>query len=499
MTQHQASWLPLMMMGGGKENSFNWWMLFIILLSSISGEIMLYIKKNSLCEFIRRMFTANQKVYSIKADITKKNNIIYGFDIPIAFSAIMYKIEQHVSKDSKVNYTITERALTHCRKMKMVQFNNRYVPYALTDDISIMIDWNDRQSERGDYNFLTFAIHIMSKSRSMTNIVSFIDTSIEDYDEHQESICKNKLKIFTLTGIDKEAEQKMIYHEMPFETSKTFNTMFFEEKNVLMSRIDQFKKDKERYQELGMPYTLGMLFSGKPGTGKTSAIKALAKHSDRHVIRIPVKLIDNSDSLQLVFLSERINNYKIPMEKRLYVFEEIDCSAWQKVVLSRHLKNVSPDTKTLESKSEVSIDKELADSLNSLKQLVSGEDMDVKKPGSKLASPRQNTTEKADLTLGDLLDILDGIVEMPGRMIVMTSNHPEKLDEALLRPGRIDLKIDFKALRAIDVSAMYKLWFDKDLPENVLQKITDYKYTQADIGNLFSMHDEQYILSKLLS
>ena len=35
--------------------------------------------------------------------------------------------------------------------------------------------------------------------------------------------------------------------------------------------------------------------------------------------------------------------------------------------------------------------------------------------------------------------MLDGVVDSPGRILIMTSNHPEKLDPALIRPGRVDI------------------------------------------------------------
>merc|ERR1711918_205363 len=60
------------------------------------------------------------------------------------------------------------------------------------------------------------------------------------------------------------------------------------------------------------------------------------------------------------------------------------------------------------------------------------------------------------LDLAGLLNVLDGVVDTPNRIVVMTTNHPEKLDPALLRPGRVNLKlylgyIEFpEALQMID-------------------------------------------------
>ena len=493
MNPQTSSLLPFMLLGSKDGGSYNWWMIILIILGSIGGELILYMKKKSLSELIRGFFITNQKVYTIKADITKKNNIIYGYDIPIAFSAVMHVIENKVSCDPMINYTITERALTYSRKVKLVQFSNRFIPYKITNDICVIVDSDERLSDRGDFTFMTYTIQVMSESKDMNSIMSFIEQSIEEYDGHQESLSKNKLKIFTLTGFDKETEQKTIYHEVPFDTTKTFDTMFFEEKQMLKDRVYKFQSDKDMYKRLGIPYTLGMLFSGKPGTGKTSAIKALAKYTQRHVIRVPVKLIEDAECLQYIFLSERINNFKIPMDKRLYVFEEIDCTAWKNVVTSRKLCPISITQSALPTTSiNNDSDNKISELTDSLKQFFTAEDNDTKK-----ISKPMKPSGKSDLTLGDLLDILDGIVEMPGRMMVMTSNHPERLDEALLRPGRVDIKLEFKSLRKVDVCDMYKLWFSEEIPDEVAKNINDYTFTQADIGNLFSSQDKQTIFKAL--
>ena len=55
---------------------------------------------------------------------------------------------------------------------------------------------------------------------------------------------------------------------------------------------------------------------------------------------------------------------------------------------------------------------------------------------------KQEKEERIDLAF--LLNILDGVLETPQRLIIMTTNYPSKLDAALLRPGRIDLILEFK-------------------------------------------------------
>ena len=51
------------------------------------------------------------------------------------------------------------------------------------------------------------------------------------------------------------------------------------------------------------------------------------------------------------------------------------------------------------------------------------------------------TSLKSEINLYDLLEILDGIVDSPGRISRMTTNHKDKLDKALIRPGRMDIDL----------------------------------------------------------
>ena len=68
-----------------------------------------------------------------------------------------------------------------------------------------------------------------------------------------------------------------------------------------------------------------------------------------------------------------------------------------------------------------------------------------------IVKQRQNTNAGNDkpeslndeVTLAEILTVLDGTMEVPGRIIIMTSNHPETLDRALVRPGRIDVHVHF--------------------------------------------------------
>ena len=93
---------------------------------------------------------------------------------------------------------------------------------------------------------------------------------------------------------------------------------------------------------------------------------------------------------------------------------------------------------------------------------------------------------------------MDGILEISGRIIIFTSNHPELIDEALLRPGRIDSIIEFTNLTKNDVNNMYHLWFDKYIDDNIFINMKDNIYSQANLGKLFSLGDLS-LIDKYLS
>jgi len=63
------------------------------------------------------------------------------------------------------------------------------------------------------------------------------------------------------------------------------------------------------------------------------------------------------------------------------------------------------------------------------------------------------------LTLSHILNIIDGPLETPGRILIITSNHPEKLDKALIRDGRMDVKLEMIPLTGRPLRDMIRNFF----------------------------------------
>lgn len=478
--------LPMMMLN--KEST---WLSIIILFMT---SLMSIFAKSSGIRHIKDIILSGSKrkiAYKLSCSITYKNKVFYEVNYSAQFRPVMVYLYKKITEDkkNKIKYEIIDEPEIDIRIINLhtTLFSK---PYELVDGIYIMQDIEVDSFSKEDYSFKSYTLNILSHDNNSQSIIQFLNKVSEEYEVEQQGLRNSKLRVFQLDEILTHAGRLCpTYTETVFDTTKTFDNMFFKEKETLLNCVDLFQnKNTERYSRLGIPKTLGMMFHGEPGTGKTSAIKALAKYTNRHIFIIPLRLINTLPKLQKIFLDEYVNNVKIPRYRRLYVFEEIDCSSWKNLVTNRKIiMEPQYDNKS-------SID----DFTVCLKTILSKENKEnAKGDDKKKNNKRFNEKEEVELTLGDILEVLDGMIEMPDRMIVMTSNHPEDLDPALLRPGRIDLRICFSKMRMVDIKDMYKLWFDIDMPEECYSKIKDYTFSQAEIGNLFSTYDMKLIMDTL--
>jgi chaperone BCS1 len=182
------------------------------------------------------------------------------------------------------------------------------------------------------------------------------------------------------------------------------------EKEHLVEDVKNFRASKQRYARLGIPYHRGYLLYGPPGTGKTSLISALAAHLGLSIYVI--NLTDFTDRS----LMNAVN--QVPANSVL-LFEDIDCAKSGKV----------------------------------REAVSSGANSATQMPTEK------GTTAANGVTLSGLLNVLDGFYAPANVLFVMTTNHIEVLDQALLRPGRIDYKLFLGAAAASQKIELYCRFF----------------------------------------
>ncbi len=71
----------------------------------------------------------------------------------------------------------------------------------------------------------------------------------------------------------------------------------------------------------------------------------------------------------------------------------------------------------------------------------------------------RDAERKGTLTFSGLLNAIDGVAAQEGRALVMTTNHPERLDPALIRPGRADVRVELAEVGAEAAKAMFLRFF----------------------------------------
>lgn len=110
------------------------------------------------------------------------------------------------------------------------------------------------------------------------------------------------------------------------------------------------------------------------------------------------------------------------------------------------------------------------------------EDVDSVAPG------RDDTDRK--LSLSGLLNALDGLGASEGRLLFMTTNHPDRLDPALIRPGRVDRNIEIGLLGAEDVGCMVARFFpdQPDLSAQVAAMVGNGGISGAELQALLLDH-----------
>ena len=219
---------------------------------------------------------------------------------------------------------------------------------------------------------------------------------------------------------------------------------------------------------------MGFMFYGEPGCGKTSTIKAIANHTQRNIVSIPLNKIKSAKELLNVFYNVRMNYKDIPLHQRLYVLEDIDAADLKNVVGERSEKENKEGDKDEEKESSKGDNEDSGIDMNLLNMLKSSAAFDKK------------TTR---LTLATLLEVLDGVMEMDGRMLIITTNYPEKLDKALIRPGRIDMKVRFGPMTAKNILEMFEHYFEMDVPSEFdTSLLPDLKWTPAEVTQVFLNH-----------
>ncbi|GAB1315794.1 Mitochondrial chaperone BCS1 [Madurella fahalii] len=239
------------------------------------------------------------------------------------------------------------------------------------------------------------------------------------HEARQEYLKRDEAKTLIYRGTAKSGTvAEPVWQRCMARTSRPFSTVIINEKvkKDLIDDVTDYLNPATRrwYSNRGIPYRRGYLLYGPPGTGKSSLSLALAGFFKMRIYIV---------SLSSAFATE---------ENLASLFAELPRRC---VVLLEDI-----DTAGLTHTRE---DENQANANNDNSSYNEDEHPNASSSHRRLPGNGPNNGPIGRLSLSGLLNILDGVASQEGRVLIMTTNHIEKLDKALIRPGRVDMIVKF--------------------------------------------------------
>lgn len=365
--------------------------------------------------------------------------------------------------DAVVNYVTTIPVIRNLICMTQHDYlPNEFEPIMIEPDIYFQL--TDLKHSDGQLEHIKFKLFCYD--HEVQYLQSFVDKCNAAYERRMKNKLGTDLYFFDMMTNSKNKKTvqnplpttHIIYTQHRFHTTRTFENVFFEQRTKVQKHVNFFLKRKDWYEKKGIPYTLGFMFHGDPGCGKTSTVKAIANTARRHVINIQLSEIKSKAQLRHLFFNEEIHvmngttteRYTIPIHERLYLIEDID--AMGDAVLERKWKKPEPPKEEKKKTGDPWMDREEEDS-------------------------------KESIDLSFLLNLLDGTLEASGRILCISSNFPERIDKALIRPGRVDMIVHFKKCNRVILREMVNSFYDEEF-EDWTDESMDYKWTPAEVNQI---------------
>jgi len=397
-------------------------------LIAVSTTAMMYAKSTTtrMCNMMWRLLSGSRGSYTVRIDkYTTEYIVTFKSKLPnMYFDAFSWFLCNRCTFDAKYTVLYDTSTSTNGRRAFFphpdypVWITLRLQNRSLDNTARVRIVLKQEYDRNGqDIQQEYFLVTMDKKTDCMRELQHLMDDIKKEYNTHMRSTNWVQ-KVFRIDNgnlrHNPDNNEKTVttssisWMGQPSHNAKTFDVVVIDDdtKRTIDSDLTSFLNSEEWYCRMGQSYQRGYLFYGPPGTGKTSLVRAMSLRAGYDIYAFDLARVTSNTELDEAF-------DKLP-EKCLVLFEDVDCMS-----TSIHTRNTE--------------------------------------------EPPHQHHRNTGVSLSAILNNIDGVRSNHGRIFVFTTNHPDVLDPALTRCGRVDISLRLDNCTHDQIRRLFSMYYGDNL------------------------------------
>lgn len=463
-------------------------------------------QKIAVLHYLRK----HQKEYEGLYKLREKDNGKYTYD---------YEVDER-NWNNNSYYEINQE-----RPVIIYKNGRNYIKIVCRND-SIENEQNETRRRNNTVSTQQYHLYIRC-NYGIQPIYDFIEKCTKELEEDKNKDARRYM--FTYLGLN--SQKKPMYEKHEFRPYAHFDGLVGQTAKEVKNDFAFFESDEGEawYKKRNLPYQLTHCYYGDPGTGKSVIACAVANEHNLHIVRIRLADIKDNQEFVKVLRNTKYDGHTLEYKDVLYMFDEFDTELEKlaknsdisdsKTAIKRKQSYANAagnktsfndedddDSDDDDSDNEDVNTKPESDFSNLIEDMKDADDNEFDREAlvkklTKMKTYMFKTSNNSDLSIGVILEELNGINQMYGRKMIIITNKIEILSSihkgAFVRPGRIDRMCELVCMTQQDIIDMLHLFYDDTMDEkytvgdyldNVNSKdlcmLRDGLYTPAFITNI---------------